>query len=268
MAEGETEQKSTLSPVWSGLISFGLVNVPVKLYVAVKPEIRAMNYLRKEDLCPIQYKRVCRETGEEVPFKELVKGYEYRKGDFVVLNEEDFKKAGVKKSYTIDIEVFVDEAEVDPKYLEKPYFLEPEKKAHSAYALLREAMAKSKKVAIGKFVLKDREHLVMLKPEGDLILLILLRFAGTLRDPVDLDLPKKTAIPRNQMELALELIKKFEGCFKPESYKDTFAQRLKQIISAKKRGKPLHVREEKAPRETEVEDILSKLKQSLSPARH
>lgn len=261
------EQKGTSSSVWSGMISFGLVNVPVNLYVAVKPEIHEMNYLRKVDLCPIQYKKVCRLTGEEVPFKDIVRGYEYKKGDYVVLSDEDFKRADVKKTYTIDIEVFVDEKDVDPKYLEKPYYLEPQKKAHKTYALFREAMAKAKKVAIGKFVLRDREHLVMLKPEGNVLVLMMLRFFGALRDPSNLDLPAKTAIPKNQLELALELIKKFEGAFKPETFKDTHAARLREIIAAKKKGKPVHVREE-VPRETEVEDIVSKLKESLSATVH
>jgi DNA end-binding protein Ku len=255
-------------PSWTGMISFGLVNVPVNLYVAVKPEIHAMNYLRKDDLCPISYKKVCRVTGEEVPFQDIVKGYEYRDGDFVVLKDEDFEKADVKKTSTIDVEVFVDEGDVDPKYIEKPYYLAPQKKGHQAYALLREAMVRSKKVAIGVFVLRDREHLVMLKPDGKVILLLLLRFAASLRNPAELDLPAKAEVPKNQMELALDLVRKFGGEFKPEAFKDTYAARLRAIIAAKAKGKTVHVREEEAPRETEVEDIVSKLKESLSATRH
>jgi DNA end-binding protein Ku len=255
-------------PSWTGMISFGLVNVPVNLYTAIKPEIHAMNYLRKDDLCPISYKKVCRLTGEEVPFKDIVKGYEYRDGDFVVLSDSDFEKADVKRSSAIEVEVFVDENEVDPKYLEKPYYLEPQKKAHKPYALFREAMAKAQKVAIGTFVLRDREHLVMLKPEGKVILLTLLRFAATLKDPSELDLPEKAEVPKNQMELALELIKKFEGPFKPEAFKDSYAARLRAIIAAKAKGKTVHVPEEEAPRATEVEDIMAKLKESLSATRH
>ena len=257
-----------MRPTWSGMISFGLVNIPVNLHVAVKDEVHHMNYLRKDDLCPIQYKKVCRVTGEEVPFKDIVKGYEFQEGDYVVLSDEDFKKADVKKSRAIEIEAFVDERDVDAKYLEKPYYLEPQKKAHPSYALFREAMARSGKVGIGKFVLRDREHLVMLKPEGKVILLVVLRFDATIRNPADLDLPSKAAVPRNQMDLAMELIKKLEGPFKPEAFKDTYAARLKAIISAKKKHKPVHVREEEAPRETEVEEIMSKLKESLSATRH
>jgi DNA end-binding protein Ku len=260
----EAEGSAGGRPTWTGMISFGLVNVPVNLHTAVKPEIRAMNYLRKDDLCPISYKKVCRATGEEVPYQDIVRGYEFREGDFVVLKDEDFKKADVKRTSAIDVAAFVDERDVDPKYIEKPYYLEPQKKGHNAYALLRDAMARSGKVAIGVFVLRDREHLVMLKPEGRVILLIQLRFAAALRSPAGLDIPGRVDVPKNQLELALDLIKKFGGTFKPDAFKDSYAARLKAIIAAKAKGRPVHVREEKAPRETGVEDILSKLKESLS----
>ncbi len=255
-------------PSWTGMISFGLVNVPVNLYTAVKSELHEMNYLRKNDLCPIAYKKVCRLTGEEVPFKDIVRGYEYRDGDYVILDDTDFKKADVKRTSAIELEVFVDEKDVDPKYMEKPYYLEPQKEAHKTYTLFREAMARSGKVGIGRIVLKDREHLVMLKAEGRVILLVMLRFAASLRDPAGLDLPDKADVPRNQMELALELIRKFEGEFRPETFKDMYAARLRATIAAKAKGKTVHIRDEEAPRETEVEDLMSKLKESLSATRH
>lgn len=207
----EERPETGARPSWRGMISFGLVNVPVNLYTAVKPEIHGMNYLRKDDLCPISYKKVCRATGEEVPFSDIVKGYEYREGDFVVLEDADFRKADVKRTSAIEVAQFVDESEVDPRYIEKPYYLEPQEKAHTAYALFRDAMARSGKVGIGLFVLRDREHLVMLKPEGRVLMLIQLRFAATIRDTAGLDLPGSADVPKNQMELALELIKKFGG---------------------------------------------------------
>ena len=264
----EEEAETGARPSWRGMISFGLVNVPVNLYTAIKPEIHAMNYLRRDDLCPISYRKVCRATGEEVPFKDIVKGYEYREGDFVVLDDSDFHKADVKRTSAIEVAAFVDESEVDPKYIEKPYYLEPQNKAHTAYALFRDAMAKSGKVGIGLFVLRDREHLVMLKPEGRAIMLIQLRFAATIRDVSALDLPGSIDVPKAQMELALELVKKFGGSFEPESFKDTYAASLQAIIAAKAKGKAVHVRKEEAPRETEVEDILSKLKESLAATVH
>ena len=138
-AEEPAETRSR--PSWRGMISFGLVNVPVNLYTAVKPEIHAMNYLRKDDLCPISYRKVCRATGEEVPFQDIVRGYEYREGDFVVLEDADFRKADVRRTSAIEVAQFVDESEVAPQYIEKPYYLEPQAKAHTAYALFRDAMA-------------------------------------------------------------------------------------------------------------------------------
>ncbi|MDD4938715.1 MAG: Ku protein [Candidatus Omnitrophica bacterium] len=254
-----------MRPMWSGMISFGLVNIPVKLYTAVKSHPYEMNYLRRDDLCPIQYKRVCRRTGEEVPFEQIVRGYQFRKGDYIVLEEEDFKKAGVKKTYTIDVEVFVDEKEIDGKFLEKPYFLEPDKKAQKTYALFRQALTKSKKVGIGRFVLKDREHLVMLKPQDKVIILNQMRFAELLKDPGELDLPGEVNIPKNQMELAMELINKFAGTFKPREFHDTYTQTIREIVEAKKKGKPIRLEEEKIP-VTQAEDILVKLKASLETA--
>jgi DNA end-binding protein Ku len=200
--------------IWSGAINFGLVNIPVKLYTAVKSHHLHLNYLRKSDLCPIGYSKVCRKTGEEVPAEDIVRGYQYQKGEFVVLNEEDFKKVDIEKTYSIDIEDFVAVKEVDLIYAEKPYYLEPEKESKKVYALFRDALGKAQKAGIGKFVLKEREHLVMLRPQGDLIMLNLLRFADEIVDSSPLDVPTKIKIPPNQIELALELINKMSGNFK------------------------------------------------------
>ena len=252
--------------LWSGMISFGLVNIPVRIQTAVQSDTLSMNYLRKDDLCPIQYKKVCRWNGEEVPFSDIVRGYQYQKDDYVVLKEEDFQKAAAKKTYTIDVEVFVDQKEIDPKFMEKPYFLEPEKKAHSTYALFRTALAESNKVGIGRFVLRDREHLAMLKADHEVIWLIVMRFADTFKKTSELDLPKAVNVPRNQKELALELIDKLKGHFRPEQFKDDYNERLKHIIEARKHGKTVHI-ESGAPKGTAATDILEKLKKSLVTAR-
>jgi len=197
-----------------------------------------------------------------VPYEDIVRGYQYKKDDYVVLKEEDFQKAAAKKTNTIDIELFVDEKEIDPKYIEKPYFLEPQKKAGATYALFRSALSDSHKVGIGRFVLKDREHLVMLKADHEVIMLIVMRFADTFKKTSELDLPKVGDIPRNQKELALELIDKLNGHFKPEHFKDNYNERLLQVIEARKHGKTVHV-EKEAPKETAATDILEKLKKSL-----
>jgi len=244
------------------MVSFGLVNIPVRIQTAVKSDSLSMNYLRKDDLCPIQYKKVCRWNGEEVPFADIVRGYQYQKDDYVILKEEDFQKAAAKKTYTIDIELFVDEKEIHPKFMEKPYYLEPEKKARPTYALFRTALAESHKGGIGRCILKGREHRVMLKADHDVILLIVLRFADTIKKTSELDLPGAVDVPRNQKELALELIDKLKGHFKPEQFKDTYNERLKRVIETRRHGKTVHV-EKGTPKETAAADILQKLKKSL-----
>jgi DNA end-binding protein Ku len=253
--------------IWSGSINFGLVNIAVKLYTAARENHLHLNYLRRNDLCPISYKKVCRETGEEVKSEDIVKGYQYEKGDYVVLEEEDFKKADVEKTYSIDIEDFVPEKEIDVKYAEKPYYLEPTKESKKVYVLFRDALADAKKVGIGKFVLKDREHLVMIKPEGHGLTLNVLRYHSEIVDPSELDIPDKMTIPRNQIDLALELIDKMSGHFKPEKYHDTYTEKLKAIVDAKKKGKKITYKEAKPPR-TGTPDIVSKLKESLAMAGH
>ncbi len=231
--------------IWSGSINFGLVNIPVKLYTAVKSSHLYFNYLRKDDLCSIGYLKVCRKTGEEVSKEEIVRSYEYQKGDYVILDENDFKEANIETSYAITIEDFVAEKEVDIIYAEKPYYLEPEKESKNVYALFREALLESKKVGIGKFILKEKEHLGMLKTQEDLIVLVLIRFPSEILSPESLDIPKKIKVPRKQIELALELIDKLSGPFKLAKYKDTYTEKLKEIIEAKKKGKKITVKESK-----------------------
>src|SRR5215213_11790475 len=165
-----------MKPLWSGAISFGLVNIPVNLYSATRERAIQFDYLRKKDLCPVGYLRVCKKTGEEVAYKDIVRGYEYQKGDYAVIEEEDFRKANVKKTQLIDIVDFVEEKEIDSKFFEKPYYIEPDKKANKAYALLRQTLHKTKRVGIAKFVMRSKEHLVMIKAEEDLLLLVQLRF--------------------------------------------------------------------------------------------
>src|SRR4051812_45551132 len=145
--------------MWSGTISFGLVNIPVQLYSAVQEEELSFHMLHKKDLSPIRFARVCREDGHEVPWEEIVKGYEVSKGNYVVMTEEDFKKVAVKRSNTIEILKFSDEKDIQPAYFERPYYLEPDKGADKAYALLSEALDKSKKVGIAKVVFRNKEHL-------------------------------------------------------------------------------------------------------------
>ena len=223
--------------IWSGAISFGLIHIPVKLYAAVEEKGPDLDMLRRQDLCPIRYARVCRDTGEEVPYQEIVKGYEYRKGDYVVLEDEDFRRANAVKTQTIDIVEFVDVREIDLKFLEKPYYLEPTKQARKAYALLREALKKTAKVGVGTFVLRNREHLVALKPEDDLIVLEQMRFADEIRTPAGLNLPSKDEASERELDIAIKLIDQLTEPFKPEQFHDTYREELERVIRREGRGK-------------------------------
>jgi DNA end-binding protein Ku len=252
--------------IWSGAISFGLIHIPVKLYSAVAESSLDLDMLRKQDLCPIRYARVCRNTGEEVPWEDIVKGYEYRKGDYVILEDEDFKRANVAKTQTIDVIDFVDAGEVDSVYLEKPYYLEPVKEARKAYALLREALKKTGKAGLALFVLRNRQHLALLKPEGDLLILNQMRFASEIRKPEGLNLPAETEANRKELDMAIKLIDQLSEPFRPEQFHDTYREELERVIEEKAQGKIPESRGE-APLPTAVPDLMAKLRESLEAAK-
>ena len=243
-----------------------MIHIPVKLYTAVEEKDPDLDMLRRKDLCPIRYARVCRDTGEEVPYQDIVKGYEYRKGDYVVLEDEDFRRARAGKTQTIDIVEFVDVREIDPKFLEKPYYLEPVKQARKAYALLREALKKTEKVGVGTFVLRNRERLVVVKPEGDVILLEQMRFVDEIRTPHGLDLPSKDEAGGRELDIAIKLIDQLTEPFKAEQFHDTYREELERVLREKAQGKPPEP-EREPPVPTEVPDLMAKLRESLKEAR-
>ncbi|HSB88897.1 MAG TPA: Ku protein [Anaerolineales bacterium] len=251
---------------WTGAISFGLIYIPVKLYNAAEPQELSFNMLRRRDKSRIKYVRVAADTGEEVPNEEIVKGYEFAKGEYVVLEEDDFKKANVRKTETIDISTFVDASQVDPKLYEKPYYLEPIKGAAKAYALLRDALARSGKVGVGRFVLRNREAMVIVKPEDRVIVLNQMRFADEIRDPGELTLPGVGEVPEKELDMAVSLIETLTGEWHPEEYHDTYTDDLKRIIQAKVEGREPEA-EVEAPRPIEVTDLFAKLSQSLEQAK-
>lgn len=248
--------------IWSGSLSFGLVNIPVKLYSG--SESRAgieLNMLHKKDLSPIRYARICREDGQEVPFDEIVKGYEYQKGDYVVLTDEDFAEANVKRTKSVEIVEFVHEEEIDTRYFEKPYYLEPDRGADKPYALLREALKKSKKVAVAKFVLRNREHLAVVKPLGKVIVLNQMRFPSDIREPAGLKLPEESATDQ-EIKMALALIDQLTQPFIAEDFHDTYTEEIEKLIEAKVKGKK-PAPAGKAPEDTKVKDLMATLKASL-----
>lgn len=253
--------------IWSGAISFGLINIPVRLYPETTERRPDFNLLHKQDLSPIGYMRICKKDGQEVPMKDIVKGYQYQKGDYVVLTDEELKNVDVKKTNAVEIEDFVEEEEVSTELFEKPYFLEPEKGADKVYALLREALKKAKKIGIGRFVLRNQEHLVVLKPEGNLLILNQIRFQTQLREPVGLNIPKKEKISKSELDMAIQLITHLSKPFEADKYKDTYMEKLDTLIEKKIKGKKITVSKGEKPKPTGVTDLMDKLRESLEKAR-
>ena len=250
--------------LWSGSISFGLVNIPVRLYSGINPrEGIDLDMLHKEDHAPIRYARICRKDGEEVPWDDIVKGYEYRDGDYVVLSQADLDKLDTKKTETIDIRQFVAESDVDSRYYERPYYLEPAKGGDKAYALLHAALDESNKVAVARFVIHQREHLGVIKPIGRALVLNQMRFPSDLREAGDLKFPSETLVSHEEVKVALKFVSQETSHFIPEDYHDTYTEELEQLIKDRTKGKkPSHAKTKKAA-DTSAGDLMSALKASL-----
>ena len=248
--------------IWSGSISFGLVNIPVKLFSGSESNTLDLDMLRKSDLCPIKYLRVCKTDNKEVPYDEIVKGYEYTDGEYIVLTDQDFQNASLGKTHLIDILDFVDEKEIDTRYFEKPYYLEPDKTGSKAYALLREALRRSGKVGIASYVLRNRGSLGVVKPLDDLLVLNEIRFKDEIRNPGELKLPAGENLREQEVELALSLIDQLTTKFDPEKYKDSYLDDLKKVIEQKAQGREPKPRAKEAP-PGKVIDMMELLKASL-----
>jgi DNA end-binding protein Ku len=249
--------------IWKGAISFGLIHIPVRLYSASKDRALKFKLLHKQDLSEIRYARICKADGKEIPWEDIVKGYEYKKGDFVVLTEEDFEKANLKKTSTIEILDFTDQDQIDPMFYDTPYYLEPEKGAAKAYNLLREALQRSKKVAIGNYVLRQHEHLGVIKPHGNVLVLNQLRYHTEIVSSKPLTIPKEGALPKNEVDIALKLIDHLTKPFHPERYTDTYVDELKAVIKKKSKGKKIKIKKQEPTKAPKIHDIMSLLKESL-----
>jgi DNA end-binding protein Ku len=247
--------------IWSGSISFGLVNIPVKLVSAVQSEEIDFDMLAKKDLAPIHYARIDSKTGEEVPWKDIVKGYQYAKGKYVVVDEEDFKKASPEKSKSIDIVQFVKEDEIDPIYYEKPYYLIPGKGADKSYKLLLKALEETGTVGIAEFMMRNREHICALKPYEGALLLNQLRYHEEIKD-VPAEAVTKERIREKELDLAVKLVNQLTERFDPAVFKDTYISALKKVIKAKAAGKDIRIAEPERKTAT-VKDLMEVLKQSL-----
>ncbi|HTE22841.1 MAG TPA: Ku protein [Candidatus Limnocylindria bacterium] len=254
-----------MRPIWTGSISFGLVNIPVRLFSGVRTrEGIDLDMLHKEDKSPIRFARICRKDGEEIAWEDIVKGYEYRDGDYVVLTPEDLDKLDSKRTQTIDIKQFVQEGEIDIRYFEKPYYLEPIKGGEKAYALLHAALEQSDKLALARFVIHQREHLGVIKPVGQALVLNQMRFPTDLREATDLKFPSGKSISKDEVKVALKLISQETSHFIPEDFHDTYTEELEKLIKDKTKGKkPSKKPPAKSPKDASAKDLMSALKASL-----
>ena len=255
--------------IWKGAISFGLVNIPVELHTAVRSEARiSFRQLHKKDLSPIKYDRVCAKEEKSVPFDEIVKGYEYSKGKFVVLDDEDFKAASIESSKTIDIQDFVKADEVDPRYFESPYYLLPQKGGDKAYALLREAIRSTGMVGIGMVTMRSNsQHLVAIKVIDNALVMEIMRYADELVDSSSFTFPGPEHVRDAELKMAEQLVNTLADSFQPEKYSDTYRDNLMRIINAKMKGKKIEVEEPEEPEATNVIDLMARLQESLAQGK-
>lgn len=251
--------------IWKGSISFGLVNIPISLFAATKTEDLKFRLLRGSDLSPVNYKRVAEKDGKEVPWEEIVKGYEYDKGKFVILKEEDFKRVDIEATQTVEIEAFVAQEEINPIFFSKPYYMEPQKGADRAYVLLREALRASGKIGIAKVAIKTRDHLAAVKPQDDGLMLVLMYWAAELREVDEFKSPKESQPTRKELGMAQDLIESMVQKWDPEAYKDEYREALEEVIEEKiaKGGKSAPKKTVSRKRATNVIDLVAVLEQSL-----
>jgi DNA end-binding protein Ku len=258
-----------MRPTWTGTLTFGLVAIPVTMHSAVRSKERiSFRMLHKDDLSPIKYERICEAEGEPVPWNDIVKGYEYKKGKFVVLTDDDFKAAALESSKTIEILGFVSADEIDPRYFDTPYFLLPGKSADKPYALLREAISKTGKVGIGKVTLRSNSyHLVSIRTDGDALMLEIMRFADELVDDSTFTFPSAEAVRPQELKMAEQLVENLAEPFDPAKYHDEYRANLRKIINAKMKGKKVDYEEPEEPKATPVIDLMSRLQASLDQGK-
>lgn len=252
-----------MASIWKGSLTFGLVNIPVELKTAIRPDHISFRLLHQEDLSPVKYERVCQADGEAVPWSEIVKGYEYDKGKFVVLTDEDFKTAALESSKTIDILDFVKEEEIDPRYFEIPYYLVPAKGGEKPYALLREAIRNSQSVGVGKIIIRQTQHLASVKVVGDALVLEIMRFANELVDAREFSFPSRDAVRPQELRMAEQLVENLAEPFDPSRYTDDYRANLMKVIKAKMKGKKAKLEEPEETRDSGVLDLMSRLRASL-----
>src|ERR1700681_1349854 len=241
-----------MRPTWKGSISFGLVYIPIAVYPATKEEKLSFRQLRKTDLSPIKYKKVAEADMKEVPADDIVKGYEYEKGRYVVLSDEDFEKVRIESTHSIDITDFVDLQDVDPKFFYKPYFLEPQKGGEKAYAVLHKALSGTGKIGVAKVVISNREHLAAVKPDGLFLILELMHFAHEILSAEELNRGPSTTLHEKELKMAQALIEGMSASWEPEKYRDEYGTAVMKMIEKKAQHKKIAGKPAPAVRTTNV----------------
>ena len=249
--------------LWRGSISFGLVNIPIELHTAVRNHRPKLRMLHAKDKSPVKFERVCIRDGKAVAWEDLVKGYEYAKGHFVVLTREDFQAAAVEKTRTVDIIDFVKAEEIDDRFFETPYYLVPTRGGERAYALLREAIRESGRIGIAKFILREAQHLAAVEVIKDAIVLSVMRFADELVDVGQFDLPADSGIRKPELDMAKALVNSLAADWDPAKYTDEYRENLLRIIKGKVKGKKVDLEPVSEPRQAEVVDLMERLRRSL-----
>jgi DNA end-binding protein Ku len=253
-----------MRPIWKGSISFGLVYIPVAVYPATREEKLSFRQLRSSDLSPIRYKKVAEADSKEVPAEQIVKGFEYERGRYVVMKEEDFEKVRIESTHSIDITDFVELEQVDPKFFYKPYFLEPQKGGEKAYAVLHKALSGTGKIGIAKVVISNREHLAAVKPDGLFLILELMHFVSEILSAEILKNGSSTAVSDKELKMAQALIDSMSDSWEPEKYRDEYRTALMEIIEQKAKNKQVPAKVAPAPTPTNVVDLVKVLQDSLN----
>jgi DNA end-binding protein Ku len=262
-AHANEKGETIMRPTWKGSISFGLVYIPIAVYPATREEKLSFRQLRKTDLSPIKYKKVAEADMKEVPADQIVKGYEYEKGRYIIMSDEDFEKVRIESTHSIDITDFVDLEQVDPKFFYKPYFLEPQKGGEKAYSLLHKALSGTGKIGIAKVVIANREYLAAVKPDGLFLVLELMHFASEVLTPEELNRPK-TDLNDKELKMANTLIDSMSSDWKPDKYRDEYRDAVMEIIETKAKNKQLPPAPAAAPRSTNVVDLVKVLQESIN----
>jgi DNA end-binding protein Ku len=250
--------------IWKGSISFGLVYIPIAVYPATREEKLSFRQLRATDLSPIKYKKVAEVDAKEVSADQIVKGFEYERGQYVVMKEEDFAKVRIESTHSIDITDFVELGQVDPKFFYKPYFLEPQKGGEKAYALLHKALSGTAKIGIAKVVISNREYLASVKPDGLFLVLDLMHFASEILSPEELKNGSVTAITDKELKMAQSLVESMSVAWEPEKYRDEYRTAVMDLIEKKAQHKEVAAKPATAVRATNVVDLVKVLQESLN----